>query len=601
MKRVLAISTLLTLAAIALIAPAAQASFGLEKFDVAFTNGDGSPVTQAGSHPFQMTTTVYFNLTDPTHADEQVMDFSAEQIAGFVGDATSMPRCSTSDFLAFTSGGRISQCPDSTAVGYAGTKANLITAFGAVFNLDPPPGVVTKLGFITANTPVTIEVRVKETYPYNVAAVITNVPQTLPVLASVVALWGNPADPAHDPFRGNCVTNVNQTDENGQPIPQVIKEDFPEPPSYGNCTDRPPAKPFLTLPRACTGPLLTGYATSSWEGSSAAGSVFTHDDATPPNPQGMVGCAKLGFNPSVSAQPTTRAARSPSGLDYSLDIHDEGLTSTDGLANSDIRKAVVTLPEGFTANPSLAEGLEVCTEDQFEAETPFSAPGQGPNFTPPGAGCPDASKIGSVEVETPLLDENVNGALYIAKPYENPFDSLLALYMVIKNPKLGIIIKQPMKVETDPETGRITTVADDLPQLPFSHFKLHFREGTRSPLASPPLCGSHAVESVLTPWAGGPPVTTNSTFSIVSGPDAGPCPSGGVPPFSPDLTAGTINNVAGGFSPFNVRLSRTDSEQEITHFSIKLPPGVAGKLAGIPALQRRPDRPGDRPHRAARR
>ena len=77
--------------------------------------------------------------------------------------------------------------------------------------------------------------------------------------------------------------------------------------------------------------------------------------------------------------------------------------------------------------------------------------------------------------------------------------------MVIKNPTLGIIVKQALKVETDPVTGRITTVADDMPQLPFSHFRLHFREGTRSPLAIPPVCGTYNATAVLTPWSGGRP------------------------------------------------------------------------------------------------
>ena len=290
-------------------------------------------------------------------------------------------------------------------------------------------------------------------------------------------------------------------------------------------------------------------------------------------PPGFTGCSKLGFSPSISAQPTTKAAESPTGLDFSLDVHDEGLTSSSGLAQSDIRKTEVTLPEGFTVNPSIAEGLNVCSEADLARETASSEA---------GAGCPNASKIGTVEVESPLLDENVNGSLYQAAPYENPFHNLITLYVVIKNPVLGIKVVQPLKVETDPVTGQLTTIAEEMPQLPFSHFKLHFREGARSPLASPPACGTYDAEATLYPWAGGPPVTTTSAFQIISGPDAGPCPTGGLPPFHPGLVAGTLNNAAGRFSPFNVRLFRSDSEQEITHFSIKLPPGVLGKLAGIP-------------------
>jgi hypothetical protein len=154
--------------------------------------------------------------------------------------------------------------------------------------------------------------------------------------------------------------------------------------------------------------------------------------------------------------------------------------------------------------------------------------------------------------------------------------------MVFKEPKLGVLVKQPLKVESDPLTGRITTVAEELPELPISHFRLHFRAGSRSPLATPAACGMFSATATLYPSSGGPPQESSSTFEIITGPDAGPCPSGGAPPFHPGLTAGTINNAAGRYSPFDVHLTRADSEQEITHFSIKLPPGVTGKLAGIP-------------------
>ena len=297
----------------------------------------------------------------------------------------------------------------------------------------------------------------------------------------MTTLWGVPADSAHDAQRRGVGCG-------------------------SGCSANGAEVPFLTVPRACVGPLATTFKASSWQNPSVfdePASAFTHEDSVPPNPIGFTGCSKLGFNPTISAQPTTKAAASPTGLDFSLDVHDEGLTNSKGLANSDVKKAVVTLPEGFSTNPSLAEGLNVCSEADLARESVNSAP---------GVGCPNASKIGTVEVETPLLDENVNGSLFIAKPYENPSGSLLGLYLVIKNPILGIVVKQALKVETDPVTGRITTVADDLPQLPFSHFKLHFREGTRSPLASPPGCGTYDASAVLTPWSGGPPITTTSAF-----------------------------------------------------------------------------------------
>jgi hypothetical protein len=422
---------------------------------------------------------------------------------------------------------------------------------------------------------VTIGVGVGEAQPYQVIARSTNTSQLLEVPGVDVVLWGVPTSPLHDPLRGSCAVGGNGIG----------------PTSFGTCPTNAAEKPFLTLPRACQGPLLTSYALDSWvhpgaklpngypdltDPSWVTGSAFTHDDAEPPNPLGLNGCEKLGFSPSIEAKPTSKAASSPTGLDFSLDTHDEEslLSPKSEAADSDIEKVEVTLPEGMSANPSLAEGLSVCTEAELEAESAQSEPGEG---------CPNGSKIGTVEVESPVLEEKIlKGALYIAKPYENPSKSLLALYIVIQNRELGISVTQALKVEPDPVTGRLRTVAEELPQLPFSHFRLHFREGARSPLTTPQACGTYSAEATLYPWSGGAPVHTSSAFQIISGPDNGPCPTGGLPPFKPGLLAGTINNRAGSFSPFDLRLSRTDSEQEITHFSIKLPPGITGKLAGIP-------------------
>ncbi|HEY8810504.1 MAG TPA: hypothetical protein VIM28_10840, partial [Solirubrobacterales bacterium] len=359
-----------------------------------------------------------------------------------------------------------------------------------------------------------------------------------------------PADPRHDGGRGACHKGgAKQLKEPGATCPAGTSE-----------------VSFLTMPRACEGPLASRYEVDAWTNPG----VFVSGSAPAPP---MTGCGKLAFGPTITAQPTTRAAQSPTGLDFSLDVEDEGLTNPHegATAASDIRKAVVTLPEGMTANPSSAEGLETCSEGDLARETLQAAPGEG---------CPDASKLGTVEVESPLIDESLKGSLYLAKPYENEFGSLIALYLVIENRDLGIIVKQGLKVEPDPKTGQLITTTEEIPQLPFSHFRLHFREGARSPLVSPPACGEYSVQATLYPWSGTAPVTTNSAFQIISGNDESPCPPGGTPPFKPGFEAGSINNNAGSFSPFDMRLTRRDGDQDLTKFSAKLPPGMVAKLAG---------------------
>ena len=544
----------------------AQASFSLKEFDVTFTNRDGSPATQAGSHPFAMTTSLALNESKEELVGGELKDLTVEQVAGLVGEPGATPRCSTHDFLtqdAFQN----SSCPDSTAVGITEVVAGGGVASAGkreilpVYNVVPPPGVAVKLGFVAFTIPVTIEIGVRHEYPYNISAVLKNIPQPVQFFKSSVVLWGEPADPAHDPYRGNCLNPAKGTAS--------------EPVSEGDCPSGLPDVPFLTLPRSCAGPLATSYRADSWEepGLFVEGFSVTHDNAEPPNPIGFTGCSQLGFGPAITSQPTSRAASSPTGLDFGLNVHDEGLTSPTGLAQSDIKKAVVTLPEGMTANPSLAEGLNTCTEADLARETASSAAGEG---------CPEESKIGTVEVETPLLEEPLKGSLYIATPHANPFGSLLALYFVIKSPTLGIIIKQPALIEPNAVTGQLVTTVENIPQLPFSHFTLHFREGARSPLITPPACGSYDVMAELTPWSGGAPVTTTSMFQIISGANSGPCPAGGTPPFAPQALAGTLNNNAGNYSQFDLRITRKDGEQELTRFSTIMPPGLTGNLNGIP-------------------
>ena len=544
MKRLLIISTAAALL-VALLAPSAQAAFGLQDPDVTYTEADGSTTTQAGAHPFRQTTSFSLNTLEDEVLkvqlpDEDLRDFTVTFPPGIVIDRNATPTCKLADFIPEGGGGP--KCPPASTVGVTEAEVFGEGAFNRVqvYNLPAPRGVVARIGFSVSDVvPALIELGLEQEPPYRGFARLRGIPQILPLYSSKVEIWGTPAAKAHDAEREG---------------PGDVE------------------RPFLTMPRSCTGPMQSVFDVTSWSGSSFLETIVNHGEAG--EALGMSGCGKLAFEPSITAAPTTKAAQSPTGLDFSLDVADEGISNPTGIAQSEIRKTVVTLPEGFSTNPSLAEGLEVCSEADLERETIEA---------PVGVGCPQASKIGTVELESPLIEgELLSGSLFIAEPYANPFDSLIAMYLVIKDPELGILVKQPLKVIPDPVTGQLRTIAEEMPQLPFSHFRLHFREGTRSPLASPPGCGTYAVKAELYPWAGGPPVSTTSAFEIITGPESKPCPSGGLPPFKPGLIAGTLNNAAGRFSPFNVRLFRTDSEQEFTHFSIKLPPGIVGILAGIP-------------------
>ncbi len=573
MKRlvqIFAIAASLTLVSV----PGAQADFGLKDVDITFTNGDNSPATQAGSHPFALTTG--FRLNTTIHANSETLDGQLKTLRvvlppGFVGSPIATPRCTTADFFTMDSEG-YPACQDSTAVGVSNAiipDPNPAGLDAPVYNLVPPPGVAAEIGFIVYSVPVTIDIGVSPEFPHNIVGSFVNVPQVANVYGGGLTLWGIPADPAHDQLRGRCL------DTKSSAVGYV---------SRGSCPTKASEIPFLTLPRACEGPLETRYEAVSWQESNAPVEVpiLSHDNAEPPNPQGMTGCSKLGFSPSIDSKPTTNQAETGTGLDFTVDFHDEGLTSPMGLAQSDIKDARITLPEGMTINPSVGEGLAVCTPADLKRETLHAAPGEG---------CPNASKLGTLHTETPLVDEAIDGSVFLAQQddpatttpgAENPFDSLIALYMVVKNAKLGVIVKEPLKIEPDPKTGQLVTTLEDNVQIPISNFVFHFKEGARSALITPPTCGSYETKAEFTPWANPDQIlTTTSSFKVTSGVGGGPCPPGGVPPFHPEFQAGAINNDAGAFSPFNMRLIREDGEQDMTKFSSILPPGELGSLKGV--------------------
>ncbi|HEX8690060.1 MAG TPA: hypothetical protein VF729_07440 [Solirubrobacterales bacterium] len=549
------------------VTPAA-AEFGLSDLDVAFRDKDGNAEIEAGSHPFAATTSFRVNTTLSPEKNVQVVDGALRNLdvlfpEGFVANRTATPRCQTLDFLSDDGLGH-PNCADSTAIGILLAEVGGGTGIPgkevvAVHSMQPSPGTVMKLGFWVGGVPTTIDVSVNPAYPHNGIASLSNASQIVEVLSSVVTVWGNPADPTHDTDRGACAYDSSPPD--------------------AECETNVPQEPFLTLPRSCTGPLLTNFhALSWWSGNPLQpGPPATFAQTVPS--EGLQECEGLRFSPTLTTQPSTERAASASGLDVRLTIDDPGLRDPNGRAHSDMKKAVVTLPEGMTINPSQAEGLATCSEADLARESASS---------PFGAGCPAASKIGTVEVESPLLEgEVLTGSLFVAEPYTNRFGSLLAVYQVIKSPELGVVVKLAGEVEPDPRTGQIVTTfggegTDPLPQLPFSEFRLRFREGGRSPLITPSRCGTHETKAVFTPWAN-PSYSflTTSTFELSKGVGGGPCPAGGPPPFEPGFSAGTLNNSAGAHSAFAMRLTRRDGDADLTRFDAVLPPGLVAKLTGV--------------------
>jgi len=547
--------------------------FGFEQLVAQAEALGGEAADLGGAHPFQLVTTVQLNSGAQTGADRRHSTIEQPALprntkvklpAGLVGDPTAVPTCPMPVFLAAEPE---NPCPEASVVGVASitiiekTNYGLIRLGTPIFSLPPAHGEPARFGFLAVQTPVTIDAEVDPEDSYRIAAGVINAPQTVQFLAGTFSLWGWPADPRHDTARGeNCFLF------RGASYPGVCGE-----PLAGAGE-----KPFLRVPVACDSALeFTGEA-EPWN--TPLGNVISTRTAFSP---ALRGCNHEPFNPRFALVTTSTAAESPTGLDAEVAMPNALFESTDYEAASEaqFKKAEVTLPEGVTVNPSEAEGLGTCSPADYARERFDSGPGEG---------CPEASKIGSLKIKTPLLEEEAEGALYIATPHDNPFDSLIALYMVARIPDRGILVKQAGVVRPDPDTGQLVTTFDDVPQIPIDYFKLHFREGARAPLVTPNACGTFQTKIRYTPWsahdpdnpAPGEQLEQSVPFTIERGVGGGPCPSGGAP-FNPGFEAGSESNSAARYSPFTMRLTRDDGDQDLTRFSARLPLGMIANLSGV--------------------
>jgi hypothetical protein len=564
---------------------------GTEGFDFSATEHDGTQAMEAGTHPYELTGTVNFT-EGPESPGQPGIPFPAEDLRdmrfqlpqGLIGNPAVVTHCTQAQFNTPRSSPHEQSasgesCPDKSQVGVLAMTSSLgggTTRTFGLFNLVPPPGVAAMLGASPFGQPISFGGQVRNiSGEYGLDLEARNFPQGLAINGVKVTVWGTPWDVSHDGQRGNCLK---------EPDP-----DFP----WAKCSvglpknNRPQA--FLSLPTSCGGPLHYAVSADSWQhpGQWVGDNTVSRDAEG--NPQPLQRCDRINFATTSFSQPTTVRASSATGFDFNLTVDQEGLLEPEGLAGSQIQKAVVALPDGFTINPSVGAGLGYCTPAQFIAETATSEP---------GAGCPNNSNIGKFTVESPLVTEPktgagqiINGSIYLAEPdnratmtpaAENPFDTLIAFYLVARASQNGILVKVAGKLVPNLQTGQLTAVFEGLPQLPYTNLKIHFREGQRAPLATPAACGSYITGVELTPWLSSAHILhQNFQFPISAGVGGAPCPSG-QPPFTPGAEDGSVNSNAGSYSPFYLHLTRGDTEAEITSYSAILPKGLLGKIGGVP-------------------
>jgi hypothetical protein len=550
------------LLSLCLVPSAALADFGIAAFDGQVTaDATGTPFTQAGGTPYAVETRFNFTTRENPNVvfpggwpSEPPHDVRVDLPPGLVGSPAGMPRCTLEQL---TPGDSQGVCPPGSQIGLIDVYTNLgITLFPTrpIFLMVPPPDVVARFGVNVAQTPVTMDITVRSDGDYGLTVNGRYTAEGIPFVGAKVTLWGVPADRIHDAERVCPVTQ--------------------EPP----CATDAPRQSLVRMPTSCTAPgvgLTTTLRADSWFdfGDFKSASFVSHlppglfsDPPVDPSgwgaPQGPESCDRVPFDPTFEARPDvgTRAG-GPAG--YTFDLSLPQTTDPDQIAQGDLRKAVVTLPEGLRVSPSSAHGLAGCSPAQIGLRS-LAEPS-----------CPDASRIGDLTLTTPALEDPLTGAVYLATPNDNPSRTLLALYLVARGP--GVTVKLAGRVDADPVTGQITTTFNDNPQLPFSNLHIELKGGDRAALVNPPRCGTYTTRAVMTSWSGRT-VTSESSFSISRDGRGAPCPPSR---FAPDFVAGTYDPVGGARTTFRLRLTREETDEEFRTVIVRQPNGLSARRTGV--------------------
>jgi hypothetical protein len=567
----------------------APPTFGVEHFSLVPEEDGGAVDVQAGSHPFQLTNTLTLNEgPEQTKPLAMTRDLAIKLPPGLIGNATTLPQCSAAQFAANGEkeggagiAGPVNQCSAGSMVGVASLTIDepnlggVVTNSVPIFNMVPEKGEPARFAFELANSPVILDTSVRTGSDYGVTVSTHNITEVASFISSTVTFWGVPGDERHDTSRGwPCFIAGKMYNAFEELAPPCIHANQAHPP------------PLLSMPSSCALPLTTSVEGFSW--------------ATPLKPQeilprseyalkdefgrelGLSGCNRLSFAPSIEAQPDIVSASSPTGLSVHVRVPQEVNLGANGLSSASIKDTTVTLPEGVHLNPSGADGLQACSENEIGyLQPPQSNPPSELHFTPtlPEPFCPNASKIGTVEFKVPVIEHPLKGFVYLATQNQNPFGSLIAMYVVAEDPVSGVLLKLAGEVSLS-ESGQVTTTFRNSPQAPLEEATFSFFGGARAPLTTPARCGPYTTQATFTPWSESTPVNASSTFNITTGPNGGPCQNPLL--FAPTLAAGTTNIQAGAFSPLTTTISREDGNQDIQTVQLHMPPGLSGILAGIP-------------------
>jgi hypothetical protein len=554
---------------------------GIDDFKFEALGDDGEKDVRAGDHPARLLNEIGVASTlerDPLQKSPQPLigieepkTIMEEVPVGFLGNTQVTPKCSPS---ALVENGFESRCPADTQIGgfaFIGLgqlKLNETTGAGGlypIYNLKPEKGYPAEFGINFDNQPVIFYASVVwRDGSYRIRVTAPGVPRVARPVWLMTEFFGEPGVWNRGP----------QTQKEKEAEEEEIAKEVPV---KGLASEA-----FLTNPVDC-----------AQESTGANAQVVSWTDPDPeqaPVVQTGVGdevdeCGLLQFAPSLEMTSESNQTSVPSGYTTSLRVP-EALNQAPVPATPELRDATVTTPVGTIVSPSAANGLSGCQPDgpsgidigeERVAEDGMSHMEAGH--------CPSSSKIGTAEIKTPLLSAPLTGSVFLREPEcgiggtpacgnaDAEDGKLLGLYLEVEGS--GTIIKVAGTVSANTTTGQLTARFNENPQFPFSELKLKFFGGPRAALVTPQSCGTYTTTSDLMPWSS--PFTVDATPSGSFTIDEG-CAAAG---FSPDFTAGTVNNQSGAYSPFTLVLSRGDAEQDFLGLQATLPPGLLAKLAGV--------------------
>lgn len=560
-------------------APSAQAQFGVdpedwiaqvfgsnnEVFDEATdTYGVDGIFDQAGGHPWKGITDFTMRVDgmgNPVGGNPSKVRVDVPK--GLVPNPTLFPRCPKALFDAGT-------CPPDTQIGKEEIEIKEAAVVARIqvplYNLEIAPDqlsvfalsaadaapLVPAIGSLAGVTPTFIVGGVRDEgstfgpHDYGLFFTIDDVPESPTILRSKLTFWGVPGDPVHDAERDQTCATV------------LAPTELPPACSGGGLPHTDPALPFLNNPTHCTGTSQTTRL-SLWSHSEPpATATVTTSTPTIDGKKGAQHCERIPFSSTIDVTPDTTQPDAPVGPLVRLSTPQEGLSDSTKLVTSHVKDVTVTMPPGMTLNPSTANGLEACTDAQLQAN-----PGQ-----VGGDACPEASKVGTVDVKSPLLPDSVTGFAFVGQPLKG---DMYRLFVTLEG--RGVSVRLKGSVKPNPSTGQLTATFASNPEQPFDTFDVNFEDGPRAPLANPLDCGSKTVSSTFTPWSGTPPFAATDSFTI----GAGACPA----PFSPTFGVRTATPLAGAFSPFFATIARGDRNQYLSRVRVKTPGGLAGMVKNV--------------------